>query len=351
MIFKYAAILLVLSAATVRAQSTVGETSKFIGIVDDAGTAITIKVPGNRLYAVAAGADVVLFAVGEPEALIAIDIASKKELWRWSTRGVGPGEVMLPYRVRRDRDDFVLLDIGTKTLSWVDRAGKQIRRNPLGLDFSSVSDFAILSPDTVLIAGITADRRGAGAQLHLFAQEMRWIQSFARLPFSVDPVTSRLLGAGTVSLRGDTIMHSSPILSTVAAWGRPFTRPHVSIDVRRRVTPADKHYSVTATANGSVTRANPDARRLARAFAVGASTFFSVAHHDQLVLYRSEGSVVVPGPVVAGDSYHPADIDVENCRVLFVRRQAAEVMLRRLRIATSQPQRPLVRGGNPKCAG
>lgn len=192
-------------------ESLTAQAASFLLLSQSAGMPSTFKVPARSAYDVSLASDGTIYVVdGKWPRLIALS-STGTVLWQHSQKGIGPNEMLVPYRVALDINDApVVLDIGAKNLLWFRRNGEFARRTNLGLAFTMVSDIAILADGTVVVAGVSTDSRAKGYALHFFTNELAWIRSGIRLRSDLTSDIQTLWGVGSLERSSPTSVLFSP---------------------------------------------------------------------------------------------------------------------------------------------
>ncbi|MBL0170265.1 MAG: hypothetical protein IPP90_05940 [Gemmatimonadaceae bacterium] len=199
-------------------------------------------------YGVAVSAAGTIYVADGRWPRLAAFLPNGKLLWQRNVRGLGPGELMFPYRVVLDKaENVVVLDLGSKTLLWYAADGTFLRRGMLGLAFATVSDIAILDGDRVVVSGISDDPRATGKSVHVFSRELAWQGSFIALPGGVPADIQRLWGTGSlVRASWSSVLYAPKHaggLTELSSDGRVLRR--IPVDDSDLTVPTD-YFTITA---------------------------------------------------------------------------------------------------------
>ena len=224
-------------------------------------------------------------------------------LWRSGRQGKGPGEFSLPYRVIVLQDQSALVvDPNKAGLTHIDANGAYI--GEVTSDIKVRSDQIMALPDgNVAMLGITDDKRGKAAAIHVFTRGLKYVRSFGRLPEMKDPRTLQSFGNGAMSLAADgQVLHTRMYpyeISKYTIEGLETLRLRMKPKV---ATPED--YVHIDVHEGRVTRViNPSALRPIPAQDLGNGQFLGgriTAKELTVDLIDAKGEIVSSGTFLRG---------------------------------------------------
>jgi hypothetical protein len=327
--------LVLLLAPSLRAQGKV-QMSLPAPLLTSIGDAITIEV--NALLDVKViGGGRVLVVEGRPPRVGVFGPDGHVE-WENTRVGIGPNALQFPYRIAESRNGVTVLDIGSKSLLWMDRNGRYLRRTNLGLDFATVSDVSVLRNGQVVIAGISSDYRARGFALHLFDRNLMWLRSFVGLPQPLDARSAGSTLVGSLTLLADeTLLFASSLTAetiVLAADLRVRQRlPLRGVATTRldsliaRVNIPGRSEKVTVNQNASILTqvlGGPNGGVLA-----------IVRSKEKFVVqaYRADGTVWFTKQLAREADGVPIQTELQGCSILTYKRGNENIVVRSVRFA------------------
>ena len=271
-----------------------------------------------------------LVVEGRPPRVAVFDSLGREE-WSLTRRGIGPGELLFPYRIAGTTGGLVVFDVGSQSLLWLDRLGRYLRRTNLGLSFSSVSDVAVLQDGRIVVAGISGDARGDGFALHLFDSELRWIRSNVALPNAALSRTKSSPSVGSLSVfaKGSVMFASSLTSEIIVLDG--------GLALMRRVplrgistTAVDSIVTRLRTSSkGEAVTVNRNAKILTRAFAGPRGGFIAIVRVKDaytVQYYDSSGVLRITQRVTRTEGV-PFQTNLRRCDILSYRLDESRLLV------------------------
>jgi len=292
-------------------------------------------------------------AIVQGDAFVISDIAQAKVfgfdrggklMWATKGAGIGPGELTYPSVVQpTPSSGYLVVDVGSKSLVFLDSKGAHVRRTNLGLAFSYVSD-AVALPSEVIIAGITRDPRGKGYALHSFTSDMVWKRSYSPIPTDVDHRVLVRSGPGLLVRRPKD---SYLFLPRYAAYIEEYAQGEYR---RRAVWQLPKNYGIglppiliSEKEGGETSIApNPTAAIVGRPISLSEQTLLATIsaqeNHISFVL-RRKGEPVRLHARKRGDPI-PFAFDVDRCELYFRQSRAGSIVVLWAPLRADLPSQP-----------
>ncbi len=300
------------------------------------GDSITVRV-GAALDIRLIGGGRLLVVEGRPARIVVFGVDGNVE-WEQTRVGIGPNELQFPYRIADSRNGLTVLDIGSKSLLWMDRSGRYLRRTNFGLDFATVSDVAVIENGQVLIAGVSGDYRARGFALHLFDRDLKWIRSLLPLSRSLDvrAAGSTLVGVITLMADGTVLFASSLSAETIVLTAdlrvlqrlplRGVATTRVDSLISREDVPG-KGERVTVNQNASV---------LAQVLGGPSGGFLAIVRSKETFIvqaYRADGTVWFTRHLTRESDGVPFQTDLQGCSIVTYKRRKDQIVVRSVRLA------------------
>ena len=281
------------------------------------------RITARAVYAAVVDSDgTTYFADGRWPRVGALS-AKGELLWERSTRGIGPGEVMFPYRVVLDeKGRVVVLDLGAKNLLWFRKDGEFLKRANLGMSFSMVSDFTVLSAGTVIVAGVSDEPRAVGRALPVLENGETWIRSFRTLPVGVSRDVQRLWGAGSVERASWRSVYFAPRgAGSIEEFDAHGTRLRLIEFEGHNMSDPSRSFVVESTLSGGrQVRMNDSVVAHGRVIALGRGGVLTstIVRSRILLVEHDRTGRVLDSTWVGSNGDLPLSVDSTRC-VLFVR--------------------------------
>ncbi len=174
-------------------------------------------------------------------------------VWLVAAKGVGPGDVLRPYRIAATPSGGVLVyDQAARDFSEFTSEGKFVRRFRLEINFTVLGSLAVTRDQVVVVAGFSRDTRARDGSVHVFSPSGRHLRSFAPLPVVSDRALLAHVGAGFVDVdqRG-RILHTRLGPYEIGVYdvsGRLLERLEAPVSIGAY---GDDLVTITTTASGS----------------------------------------------------------------------------------------------------
>lgn len=309
-------------------------------------------LPGRNVSTVLVHQDAFVISDISQARLLKFDGSGKLQ-WATKGAGIGPGELTYPSVVQATAPaGYLVVDVGSKSLVFLDSTGAQTRRTNLGLAFSYVSD-AVALPSEIVIAGITSDPRGKSFALHAFTSDMVWKRSFSPIPSDVDQRVLVRSGPGLLVRRTNGTFLFLPRYTA-------FIEEYDQGEHKRKTTwplPANNGVGLPpillSEKQGGETSItpNPSAAIAGRPIALSEQMLLvTISAHDVLTSFavRRKGEPILLDTRKKGEPI-PFAFDVDRCDLYFRQSRAGSIVVLWAPLRADRPDQPfhVVRGEIP----
>lgn len=122
-----------------------------------------------------------------------------KVKWSRTSKGVGPGDVLRPYRAVHGDTTILVYDFSARDFSRFSRGGVFLRRFHLSVAMANVDDIAAIGDSLLVVLGTTRHSGHENAAMHVFSSDGRHLRSFGELAAANDRSKLGISGTGTLA--------------------------------------------------------------------------------------------------------------------------------------------------------
>jgi len=119
--------------------------------------------------------------------------------WSRTSKGVGPGDVMRPYRVAIGDTSVVVYDFTARDFSRFSVKGTFMQRFRLSIALTTVDDIVSIGDSLLLVLGSTRQSGIENAAIHAFSAGGAHLRSFGKLAIANDRSKLSMSGTGTLA--------------------------------------------------------------------------------------------------------------------------------------------------------
>lgn len=122
-----------------------------------------------------------------------------KVRWSKTSKGVGPGDVLRPYRAVHGDTTLLVYDFSARDFSRFTRDGMFLKRFHVSVAMTNIDDIVAIGDSLVVVLGTTRQTGHENAAIHVFSSDGRHLRSFGELAAANDRSKLSISGTGTLA--------------------------------------------------------------------------------------------------------------------------------------------------------